>query len=308
MRAFITDPAATGGVALREFPTPEPLPHEALVKVETYSISTGELTLLRMRPDGFRPGQEVAGIVVQAAIDGSGPPVGSRVTGLCHGGGWAEYVAVPGDTLGIVPDAVGMDIAIALGGSGLMAHRALDALGPLEGRRILITGAAGAVGNVAVQLALRAGAHVTALVSALDRIGNLTAAPGLTIVTSLDEGDGPYDGALDGVGGDVLPAAIRRLAPGATILIYGGVGGPYSPITPGDFRGAPGAKLMGFFLWLTDNATFGRDISLMCDFAAQGVLSPRIGLNLPWTQTAEMVRAMRAREVIGKAVLTVGAP
>lgn len=77
MRGYITDPAAPGGLRLADdLPEPEPAPHELLLEVRAFGVNRGELFLLRQRRDGWRPGQDVAGVVVRAAADGSGPAVG----------------------------------------------------------------------------------------------------------------------------------------------------------------------------------------------------------------------------------------
>ncbi|MGH3666013.1 MAG: alcohol dehydrogenase catalytic domain-containing protein, partial [Egibacteraceae bacterium] len=66
-------------IELREVPEPAPAPSEAIVDVRAVALNRGELRLLASRPDGWRPGQDVAGIVAHAAADGSGPPAGTRV-------------------------------------------------------------------------------------------------------------------------------------------------------------------------------------------------------------------------------------
>lgn len=94
MRGHITDPAAEGGLALRELPEPEPSPHDVVVRVGAYGLNRGELALLEQRSDGWRPGQDVAGTVAAGAADRSGPSQGSRVVGIADGGGWSARVAV----------------------------------------------------------------------------------------------------------------------------------------------------------------------------------------------------------------------
>ena len=73
MLAFVNTPSAPLPVELREVAEPQPAADEALVEVHAFSLNRGELALLAMRPEGWRPGQDVAGVVVQAAADGSGP-------------------------------------------------------------------------------------------------------------------------------------------------------------------------------------------------------------------------------------------
>src|SRR3954453_18257875 len=86
-----TDPL----VALGEIDPPAPAPDEALVAVRAVSLNRGETFLLERPRRGWRPGKDVAGRVVRAAADGSGPPRGARVVGHPPAGGWAELAAVP---------------------------------------------------------------------------------------------------------------------------------------------------------------------------------------------------------------------
>src|SRR3954471_11820714 len=186
MLGHITDPAAPGGLDRRELPDPEPGPHDVLVSVRAYAVNRGELSLLEQRPDGWLPGQDVAGVVARAAGDGSGPPEGTRVVGVADGGGWSELVAVPSHRVAALPDSVDFADAAALPVAGLTALRALREAGPLLGRRLLVTGATGGVGSFAVQLGAAAGAHVTALVRRPER-ADAARALGAHVVVTGDE-------------------------------------------------------------------------------------------------------------------------
>src|SRR5258708_19844712 len=77
---------------IREVAEPSASPHEAIVEVHAFSLNRGELRLLATRPEGWRPGQDVAGVVIRQAADGSGPPDGSRVVALFDEGGWSQRV------------------------------------------------------------------------------------------------------------------------------------------------------------------------------------------------------------------------
>src|SRR5262249_54854949 len=134
-------------VRLAEAPEPAPRPGEALVAVEAFSINRGETFLLERPRPGLRPGKDVAGRVVQAAADGSGPPVGERVVGHPPLGGWAQLAAVPTAALAVLPEGVDVPVAAALPLAGLTALRLLRAAGPMAGRRVLLTGASGGVGH-----------------------------------------------------------------------------------------------------------------------------------------------------------------
>src|SRR5712691_5296180 len=95
MLAVVNTPAGPEPIAIREVAEPELRPNEALVAVHAFSLNRGELRLFQVRPEGWRPGQDIAGVVVRAAADGSGPPAGTRVVALCDWEGWAERAAVP---------------------------------------------------------------------------------------------------------------------------------------------------------------------------------------------------------------------
>src|SRR3954467_5196583 len=93
MLAIVNTPGGAEPVAIREVAEPELQPNEALVAVRAFSLNRGELRLFQVRPEGWRPGQDIAGVVLRAAGDGSGPPDGTRVVALCDQAGWAERAA-----------------------------------------------------------------------------------------------------------------------------------------------------------------------------------------------------------------------
>jgi NADPH:quinone reductase len=305
MRGYITDPAAPGGLRLAtDLPEPRPAAGEVLVEVHAYSVNRGELRLLARRPDGWRPGQDLAGVVTRAAEAG-GPPEGARVVGIVDWECWAERVAVPVDQVAVLPDSVSFEQAAALPIAGLTALRALRLGGPLLGRQVLVTGATGGVGQFATQLAVAAGARVTAQVSIPEREKETARLGAHQTVTSLEDATlGPFDLVLDGVGGQVLTAAVHRLTPGGTAVTYGTVGGP-ATLSLADFRAAPLARVVGFF-YSAAPAPMGADLAVLAGLVADGRLDPLLGLVRGWEHTVEVLDALRNRQVRGKAVLTRG--
>jgi len=307
MLGYITDSAAPNGLDRRDLPEPEPTPHQAVIEVAAYAINRGELALLSRRADGWTPGQDLAGVVVAAAADGTGPSAGTRVVGLADWGGWSERVAVPTHRIAPLPETVTFPRAAALPVAGLTALRTLRTGGALLGRRVLVTGASGGVGSFAVQLARAAGAIVTAHVSGPSRVEQARALGADAVITQIGEDSGPFHLVVDGVGGSVLVDAIHRLAPGGLATAYGVASGERSQIAFFDFNNAqPGGRLEGFRVYLTGEETFGGDLATLAGMVADGRLDPQIGVVRDWSETVEALDALRSRQSTGKVVLTRG--
>src|SRR5712672_563514 len=201
MLAIVTTPDGPEPIAIREVAEPELHPNEALVAVHAFSLNRGELRLFQVRPEGWRPGQDIAGVVLRAAADDSGPAAGTRVVGLCDQAGWAERAAVPSHRIAPLADDVSFAAAASLPVAGLTALRSLRHGAPLLGKRVLITGAAGGVGNVAVQLAVRSGARVTAVVGNPERGHVLDGLGAAEIATAIENAQGRFGLILESAGG-----------------------------------------------------------------------------------------------------------
>src|ERR1700759_3268215 len=202
MPGLVTTMNDKAAVELRELSEPRPQRNEAVVKVHAFSLNRGELRSIRNNGEGWVPGQDVAGVVLKQAEDGSGPPAGSRVVALTDEFAWAQRVAVPGHRMAVLPDNVSYSQAATLPVAGLTALRTLRHGAPLLGKRVLITGAAGGVGTLAVQLAARSGARVTAVVGSSERGRHLRGAD--EIVEGIDQGQGLFALILESAGGPSL--------------------------------------------------------------------------------------------------------
>src|SRR5581483_11451642 len=243
MRAIVNTRA---GPVIGEAPEPAPRDNEALVAVHAFSLNRGELRLFQVRPEGWRPGQDIAGVVVRQAADGSGPATGTRVVALCDWEGWAERAAVPSHRMAPLADTVSFAAAAALPVAGLTALRTLRHGAPLLGKRVLITGAAGGVGNLAVQLAARSGARVTAIVGNADRGAVIAGFGAAEIVTDIADAAGRYPLILEAAGGRSLKAAIERVEAKGTVVVFGNSSGEPTEIDFREFGEHQNARIQAF--------------------------------------------------------------
>lgn len=291
MRALVGAPGKPGNVEFKEVEPPRPQGDELVLAVRAFAINRGELGLLANRAAGWRPGQDIAGVVEEPAANGSGPKKGDRVVALTDFGGWSERAAAKVSRVAVLPEGVSFEDGASLPVAGLTALRALRVGGSILGRRVLITGATGGVGSFAMQLARIAGAYVTGVSSAAD-------AP-----------DEPFDVILESAGGASLAGALHRVARGGVVVMYGNSSRESTTI-PGfpDFsaRRAHGARLFPFFVYESgEPPAFGEDLGVLARLIAAGKLDPQIGATLDWSEFAKAYDGLSARTIKGKAVMRV---
>lgn len=308
MRAYVPTGKAHLGephVVLAELPQPRPRPDEALIKVEAYSVNRGETFKLEEPGASWRPGKDIAGLVVQQAADGSGPGAGCRVVGHPMSGGWAEYAAVPTSALAALPDSVPAPQAAALPLAGLTALRLLRTAGPVGGRRVLLTGASGGVGHYVTELAAAAGAQLTAVTSSPERGLRLKELGAHSVVHHVTDATGPYDLVLESTGGTTLPAALGTLRPGGTLVWFGQAS--RTPVTLDffDFFKGPESATLRHFHYMDFPESYADDLAALVRLVATGRLHPELGRVTDWADTAATLVALRDRHIRGNAVLTV---
>jgi NADPH:quinone reductase-like Zn-dependent oxidoreductase len=289
---------------MRTVAAPVPEPGQALVEVAAVSLNRGEVRALATAADGWRPGWDLAGTVIERAADGTGPATGTRVVGLVAGGAWAERVAVPTSELAPIPDRLGLAAAATIPVAGLTAYRTLQQSSVIEGKRVLVTGASGGVGRFAVQLASHWGASVTAVVGSSERGAGLADLGADAVSVGIPD-EGEFDIILESAGGRSLATALQRVAPMGIIVSFGNSSGEPTTFESHEFYPRHGARLQGFRIF----PELGRLGSGSVDLGALAVLmgdrnlDPQIDLEVDWTEAAVAIEALLDRRLAGKAVL-----
>ncbi|WTO33104.1 zinc-binding dehydrogenase [Streptomyces achromogenes] len=303
MQRLIPTGEAARPVAFAEVPQPVPEPGEALIKVEAFAPNRGETFLLERPRPGLLPGKDIAGLVVQAAADGTGPGIGTRVVGHPAQGGWAEYAVVPTHSLAVLPDSIDSSRAAALPLAGITALRLLHTAGSLAGKRVLLTGASGGVGHYVTELAVGAGAELTAVTATPVR-GERLAELGAEVVHEVTAAQGPFDVVLESTGGPDLPVALSKVRPGGTLVWFGQAS--RTPVTLDFFHLLGGPERVTIQHFHYAGAPYGPDLAALVRLVEEERLHPEIGRVANWRETADTLVDLRERRIRGKAVLLTG--
>jgi NADPH:quinone reductase-like Zn-dependent oxidoreductase/ketosteroid isomerase-like protein len=298
MRAVV--PVDTGAVELAEVDEVRAGAGEMVIEVAAYSINRGETFQLEQPRDGWRPGKDIAGRVLEAAE--GGPPVGSRVVAHLPHSGWAERVTAPATQVAVLPDSISFEQAAAIPLAGLTALRLLRTAGSVIGRRILLTGASGGVGHYFTELAANAGASVTAVVSSPARGDRLLELGAETLAYEVSDARGPFDLVLESVGGESLPIALSKLVPGGDLIWFGEASRQPVTLDFFDFFTAPEAARIRHFHYV--HGRDDEDLATLVRLVASGRLHPELGRVEEWSRTDAVLDDLRHRRIRGNVVLT----
>lgn len=301
-------------------PDPEPGAGQVLLATEAAGVGgvdvmirSGAYADYGFRP-GHIPGGEVAGTVVAVGDGVEASWTGRRVWAFAGvGGGYAERVVAPVDALVPLPDGVSAVDAVTVGGSGAVARLALRHARFAPGESLLVRGASGGLGVMAVQFAARGGAGVVAVTARSPERGDRLRALGATHVFDREgqgtDAPGSFDVVVDIVAGPGMPAFLDRLNPEGRMVVLGTVGGP----PPADF----GMRMFAAFQRSLSFATFSANTVSMAERAAatgealaavgRGDLRSVVHRVLPLDEAVAAHRLMDAGEVFGRVALTVAA-
>ncbi|MCG7593507.1 NADP-dependent oxidoreductase [Mycobacterium sp. PSTR-4-N] len=289
------------GLTLTTAPYPHAAENDVVVAVHAAGFTPGELewpTTWTDRAGRNRapsiPGHEVSGVVVELGYGTTGLSLGQRVFGLtdwARNGTLAEYVAVEARNLAPLPADIEHTVAAALPVSGLTAWQALFVHGRIEpGQTVLVHGAAGGVGSIAVQLAREAGARVIGTGRTRDR--DVVSGLGADVFAALDDDPwdtlGPVDMVLDVFGGDIALRSGALLRPGGSLVSIA------EPV-----RAAPDGVRTVFFVVEPDRTQLAEIVQRV----RSGRLRPLVGEIRPLAEAADAFSA--PRRVPGKTIITV---
>jgi NADPH2:quinone reductase len=296
---------------LAEVVLPEPGDGEVLVEldhagvnpIDTYAAAgtIGDVSRLP-RTIGVEGTGVIAGTATRVVISAAG-------TGLSRDGTWAGAIVVPRTGLVEVPATVDPAQAGAIGTAAVTAYDALHVVGQLRsGDRVLVLGAGGGVGSVAVQLAKAAGASVLGQVGSAAKADFVAGLGADRVVVATAERlvaeAGSFEPTLvvDPLGGGFTPAVIELAAPGGRIVLLGVSAGP--DITFGGrvfYRKA--LSLLGYTgLWVTQEQRVTAVQAIAAELVA-GTLRIPVDEIVPLAEFEAAVARLRDRSVTGKVVL-----
>jgi NADPH:quinone reductase-like Zn-dependent oxidoreductase len=212
---------------------------------------------------------------------------------------------VPKNALAVLPDKVTFSQAATFPVAGLTALLALGKSGPILGKRVLVTGATGGVGDFAVQLARLGGAHVTASVRRADQVPGVRTLGAHDVIVGDEIPRSPkHDLIIDSVGGKTLGSALAALERAGVCVTLGVSASAEATFDVREFFVTGRTTLYGFYLFTEfGNEPASVGLKRLAEFVAAGQLMPHISLERPWKEIGQVAQDLMARRFPGKAVL-----
>lgn len=319
--AVVRDPGGSEPLRIEQVPTPRPGPGEVLVAVGGFGLNNAEILQSRgamPAPAGGVPGLECAGSVVAVGAAVAGWRPGDRVAVLARAGTYAEYVAVPAGACIRIPDELDLVTAAALPEAAATAWWNLVHRGRLRaGERVLIHGAAGGVGSLAVQLARDLGATVIGTARGRAKAA-LCAELGCHHVIDYGSTDvyaalrqmtpGGVDLILDNQGAATVAANVAALAPQGRLVVVGVASGTHATVDLGALM-AGAVEISSSSLGRLDDGTRAAicrevETQILPKVAAGSVRPVRDAASFTFNEIAAAQRRFAAVDRVGKVTVT----
>jgi NADPH:quinone reductase-like Zn-dependent oxidoreductase len=301
-----------------------PTDNEVLIRVHAaglhrgdWHVMTGLPYMIRLvvpdlglrRPKVRVRGMDVAGTVAAVGKEVTRFQPGDAVFGWCDGA-FAEYACAPEDQLAAKPAALSFEQAAAVPTSAFAALQGLRDQGEVQpDQKVLIIGAAGAVGLFAVQLAKAFGAQVTGVCSTtqVDLVRSI-GADEVIDYTRADVTDGTrhWDLILDTAGHRSLSQLRGALTPRGTLVIVGSEGrGRWLGGFDRSLRAPVLSRFVGQRLRMLASKPGQDDLQTLRELLEAGKLTPVIDRTYPLAEAPEAIRQLEAGHTRGKLVITV---
>ncbi|MEU9289999.1 zinc-binding alcohol dehydrogenase family protein [Streptomyces sp. NPDC048275] len=298
---------------LVERAVPESRPGHTLVRMRAAQVGHLDLNVVDGRfgilPDlPAVPGTTGCGVVLASDThpEGSLVRLGGKGLGLRRDGCWAEHALVPDAAVEVVEEGTDPALACSWFSPAGTAWAAVHAVAAVRaGERVLVTGAAGAVGALTVQVAARAGAEVVGVVGRPAKLAHVPAPakPVLAAEMSVESVGGQVDVLIDTVGGPVLRDALPLVRPRGRAALVGYTAGREFGVDLADFLLAD-VSLLPVNLMSRGKEVAADAEGLLADLRT-GALTLEIerhGLDA----LAEAAERLRTGEAVGKVVLDLG--
>ena len=283
---------------------------------DVWHIMTGRPYMARPALGFRRPKIRVRGWDVAGTVEAVGAGVttfrpGDEVMGVAEAGSFAEFAVTPAEKLVRKPANVSFEQAAAVPVSGVTALQVLhDKAMVLPGQRVLVIGAAGGVGTMAVQIAKAFDAEVTGVASTskLDLVRSIGADAVIDYTReNFTDGSRRWDVIVDTAGRRPLRQLRRALTPKGTLVVVGGDGG--GRWTGGFFRGMLRGPLVSMFVGQRLSALNSKvnheDLQAVTDLVEAGKVTPVVDRTFDLVEAADAVRYLAEGHPAGKIVVTV---
>ena len=312
----------TGGPEVLRYESverPSPGPGQALVKLDAAGVNFIEVyqrTGLYKAPLPFIPGTEAGGTVVEVGTDVSAVRVGDRVASQSFAGSYAEFSLAPAERLVKLPDGVSTRLGAAAMLQGITAHYLACSTFPLaSGHVCLVHAAAGGVGLLLCQIAIRRGARVIGTVSTQEKARKAREAGAHEVILYTQQdfkaetmrltGQGGVDVVYDSVGRTTFAKGLDCLAPRGMMVLYGQSSGPVAAIDPQilNQKGSLFLTRPTIVHYVATRAELLERASAVLGWVADGSLKVSVGREFPLAAAAEAHAELEDRKTVGKVLL-----
>lgn len=321
---YISEPGGPEVLEIRDVPAPVPGPGEVLIDVVAAGLNRADVQQRR----GFYPpppgASDIPGLEVSGRIAAFGPEVskpfsvGDKVVALLSGGGYAQQVAVPAEQVLRLPDGVDLVTAASLPEVAATVYSNLIMTAQLQaGETVLIHGATGGIGTMAIQLAKAYGATVATTAGTAEKVGTAKAFLGADIAINYAEedfaeslkaqnGGKGADVILDVVGAKYLQQNVEALADYGRLVVIGLQGGVKGELNLGQLV-SKCAAIIGTALRPRPVAEKGVIMNAVREsvwpMLADGRIKPLVAKSFPLEQVREAHEYFDSGEHMGKVLL-----